>query len=109
MSPCFMVNWRPDERAIVVGWGHVLGSLREGHQEEVTFEKGFGGCVGVFQASVEAVNFEDGKENMSKRTEARNAGRAVVEAAGVLFGRGGVAAIGWLKSGEICYSKQTCS
>lgn len=68
---------------MAVGW---LGSLREGHQEEVTFEKGFGGCVGVFQANMEAVAFEDRRENVSKHMEAGNAGPVVVEASGVLFG-----------------------
>lgn len=105
MSPCFMVNCKPDERVIIVGWGHMLGSLTGGHQGKVTSGKGFGGCVGVFQASVESMTFGDGRENISKCTEARTAGLVVAEAAGVLFGCGGVIAPSWLKSGEICYRK----
>lgn len=54
---------------------------------------------------MESMAFGDGRENISKSTEARTAGLVVAEAAGVLFGCGGVTAPSWLKSGEICYLK----
>lgn len=82
---------RKDERAINIGRDCVPGSFRENHKKEVTPEKGFGGCVGVFQANLEDIIFGNRKQNMQGQGGWKMLGQWLVCCLGVVVAEGGEA------------------